>query len=472
MNQPNNTAPRIGWQRAFAPILWGLVFSTLTPRFQGLWLETLCPLLGTLFLLLGFRLLRRQNRFFQGGWLLSILCTGLVACQMLLLASPASQSSDLILWLSIAGLLANLARLFCLWGGLKQVKTQAGLPPKASAGGSLAAWYLLMSLLALVRYQGVVLIWAMLIAFVVVLVRLNRSAKQLDQLEYPFCPAPAKLPGWLLAGLLATGLAIGIAGLTASAARYPMNWQPFQQTDSLPQVQQVQQQLLELGFPEQVLQDLEPQQILNCQGALSVQVQQDTHDLNAKSQDLLFTHVAVRLPGQQEHWKIFHHFLWQTNPGFPGTESIRLWPASRLDGWQDQGNFQGRLFYETPEGSTMTAPFYSQGFQTIRSQTPFWDTTSEDWLAAFSLPKQGQNRRGYLCYDILALQPDWMIDSWVNYTHQKHWQYPAITAKEHQMQAGFLREDNFVTVQSALQFHTTEAEGEYTYITSDSSKQG
>lgn len=467
------SAAQAGWQRALAPILWGLALSTVTPRFQGLRLETLLPLAGTLLLLQGFRGLRRQNRFFLAGWLFSILCTAQVFCQMLFLASHALQDWGYSLWLFVPGLLASLARMVCLWQGLNLVQTQAGLP-KTGAAGWLAAWYLLMYLLALTRYRGI-LVWAMLIAFVALLVRLNRSAKQLDQAGHPFFPAPARLPGWLLSLLLAGSLAVGIGILLRYGARYPMEWQPLDRQEGGPQLQQTKQELLELGFPAQILDDLEPQQILDCQGALQVEMQQTSYDVNPKSQDLLFTHIAVLLPGEQQHWKVFHHFLWQTDPGFPGTESIRLWPASRLDGWQDQGNFQGRLLWETDEGQTMTGDFHSQGIEEVRNQSPFWDNTTQDWIATFSLPKEGRSCRGYLCYDILALQEGWMIDSWVNYTHQKHWQYPAMTSKEHQMQAGFLREDNFVTAQTALQFHTAEIDGEYRVNTqnrADSSLQG
>ena len=472
MNETNHTAVSTGgWQAPFRLILWGLAAGTILPAFQGLRLDILLPLLGMLLLLLGFRALRRQNRFFQAGWLLSLFCAAQMLFQLAVGASPSRSTqaqSPRPLALALT-LLINGARLLCLWGGLRQTRRQAGLPPKAAAAGGLAGWYLSMCLLALTHYQGL-LVWVMLAAFVALLIQLNRSVKELDQLGFPFVPAPAKLPDWLLSALLTGGLAICVALLALFAYQYPMDWQPLPPNGGEDQVQQIKEELLSLGFPAQALDDLEDQQILDCRGALRVITQEQECALNPGSQDLLFAHTAVQVPGQTEHWKIFHHFLWRTNPGFWGTESIRLWPASHLDGWQDQGNFQGRLLYETLEGQTMTAPFYSQGLQSV--QPLFGNETSQDWFAAFSLPKEGQNRRGYLCYDILARQEGWLIDSWVNYTHQKHWQYPAETAQQHQLKAEWLREGAFITVQSALQLQTADMDGDYRYQTySDSSKQ-
>lgn len=464
MNRDGHRTPETkGWQEPFRRILWGLAAGTIIPAFQGLKLDILLPLLGTLFMLLGFRALRRQNRFFRACWLLSLACAALVFFQLAAEASPSLQvwgRSSLALGL---GLLANAARLFCLWGGLRQARRQAGLPPKAAAAGGLAAWYLLMCLLALAQYQGL-LAWVMLAAFVALLAGLKRSAQELDQAGFPFVPAPARLPDWLFCALPTGALAVCIAGVTFFSAQYPMDWRPVQSDAGQEQVRQTKEELKALGFPAEILDDLESQQILDCQGALRVELQQEEYSLHSAGPDLLIVHGAVLLPDQPEHWKVFHHFRWQTDPGFWGTESIRLWPASRLEGWQDQGNFQGRLLYETPEGQTMAAPFYSQGLQTVESQSIFWEERSEDWFAAFSLPKKGQNRRGYLCYDILARQEGWLIDSWISYTHQKRWQYPAETARQRQTQPGWLREGAFVTVQSALQLQTADLEGEYSYL--------
>ncbi|MEI3167056.1 hypothetical protein DXA97_06920 [Clostridium sp. OF09-36] len=73
-------------------------------------------------------------------------------------------------------------------------------------------------------------------------------------------------------------------------------------------------------------------------------------------------------------------------------------------------------------------------------------------FAEFSLPRSGENCRGYVAYEIKAKESDWWIDSWLNYTHQKTiWQYPVISAAQNRRQGGWLDERVFSTVQDALQ---------------------
>lgn len=458
------------WQKAFQPLIWGLVLTTIIPRFQGLALDLLFPLAGALLLLLGFRALRRENGWFQGAWLLSVLSAAILFLRLIADARLDWQPLNQSPWTTGLALAASLARLACLWVGLRSVLAKANLPPKAGAAGSLLSWYGLMSLLALSRYQGI-LVWAMPAAFLWILIKLNRLAKALDQAEYPFFPAPSRTPGWLLVLLLSGGLSACVACLTFFSAQFPMEWTPWQASRS-PEAQAAAQNLLALGFPEEILADLEEGQILACRDAADVICQSQPYSLTPGEDDLLLTHAAVRLTGEPQQWIIFHHFFWQSDPGFWGADSIRLWPASRLEGWEMAGDFQGRLLYETSAGQTMAAPYYSLEMETVRSQTLFWDKPSDDVFAEFSLPKKGQNWRGYLCYSISARQEGWLIDSWINYTCQRRWKYPAETARQRQLKSGWLRESAFVTVQSALQAQTADLDGEYAYrVFSGSSRQ-
>ena len=54
------------------------------------------------------------------------------------------------------------------------------------------------------------------------------------------------------------------------------------------------------------------------------------------------------------------------------------------------------------------------------------------------------------------MQDGYIINSWVNYTHQRSWlQYPAMTAMEKRMTNSWNDAGAFMTVQDALQFYPT-----------------
>ena len=262
-----------------------------------------------------------------------------------------------------------------------------------------------------------------------------------------------------------------------------MDW-TLADADEHDELQEIEENLIRLGFPEEILADLTAEDIAACEGALRVVT--DVHEFPFNEghtvqeyreadpelqleagyyrttaydvRELTITGIAVELPGEREQWKIFHHFLWTVNPGFPGTEAIQLWPAYHLaEGWADGRELSGRLLYDK-DGVTFTSPYYYLGNKTYTSQSIFWgQQTSTDIFASFSLPNDGERQRGYISYLALEAADGYIIDSWCNYTHQQTWfQYPVHTAIDRRMAGAFNQDGAFLTVQDALQFYPTE----------------
>ena len=57
------------WHSAVGRILWGLALCTF--RLEVFYLQYLLPLLGATLLYLGYRSLRRENRWFHLGWIMA-----------------------------------------------------------------------------------------------------------------------------------------------------------------------------------------------------------------------------------------------------------------------------------------------------------------------------------------------------------------------------------------------------------------
>ena len=252
---------------------------------------------------------------------------------------------------------------------------------------------------------------------------------------------------------------------------YRMDWQPFTAPQS-EEVQAVRQELLELGFPEHILDDLTEEDILSCKGAKDIMVDVEDHPVNNgryvteqtamgshsyityDQKELRITGIALELPGEPENWKIIHHFQWVIDPGFRGTEALHLWPAYRKsEGWRSCGNLSGQVLY-TKDGVDYSAPFHTLEEESYTQNTIFWGAqTTSDVFAEFSIPNRGENHRGYVSYTIEEVQDGWRIDAWINYTHQTPWpRYPVITAKEKHQTMGVGDTHTFKTLQDALQF--------------------
>lgn len=468
------------WRRAMERVLFGLALCMVTLNFWCL--NYLLPAIGTVLLLLGFRALRRENPWLRGCFVCAVLRAACVFPSLILnttiLPGDAFRSAAAAVSAALM-----LALLLCFWQGLRAVRRKAGLPAQGGGAGSLLAWYVLMCVLAAVHYTGLLVPIAMLVGYVCILRSLFRLSGALDEAGYAIAPQPVRVTDRALALVLAAALGIGCTLGYLFGSSYRMDWQPAD-ASAQTQTAAIRQQLLDLGFPEAVLNDLTPEDIAACDGAVRVVSVTEDHPFNDgrtvshKESDgeggvvsvldtvydvreLRLTSVGVQLPGAQETWRVFHHFLWTTDPGFYGTEVLQIWPADENtpDGWRFAGDVTGRVLYDR-DGQTFTAPYHALGRQTYTADSVFFgQRTNSDLFAPFSMPRHAEHARGYVAYSAAAVQSGYLLSSWCNYTHQQSWlQYPAMTAMEKRMTSAFGNAGAFYTVQHALQFFPEDAE--------------
>lgn len=466
------------WRKAMDRVLVGLALNAITLNF--LCLNYILPTIGLILMLLGFRTLRRENGWFRSCFIVT-LAKSLYFFPSLILNATIYQSTayDLPInnYLTAANLMLTLVQFICLWRGFRAIKAKAGLPADAGAAAALIVWYLVIAALALLGYSGIVAGGVMIVSYILIIRGLYHLSSELDEAGYAIKTAPVCISDAVLVRVIVAVLAVGIVCGYLFGDSYRMDWTPVAAKETA-EVADIKAHLLELGFPENVLNDLANEEILDCEGALQVVVDVTDKPLNDGREvveyegnteyhttvydvkELRITGVAVELPGERETWKIFHHFRWLIDPGFRGTESIQLWPTSQSnEGWDTAGDVTGRVLY-TRSGTDYSAPYYSLGSETFTSNSVFWgEQTSTDVFAEFSLPKSGEDQRGYVTYTATAHNADvkYLINSWVNYTHQTGWlQYPVKTAAEHRMSGAWNNAGAFLTVQDALQFYNTD----------------
>lgn len=468
------------WKKSINRVLVGMALNTIT--FNFLCLNYILPAIGTILLLLGFRTLRRENRWFGACFVLAIIRAAHLFPSLILnttIIHSTVNASDISYALTAANLLILFIEYICLWRGFIAVQNKAGIPPHAGGAVALLVWYVLMCLLAINQYSGWIIAVAMIVVYILIIRSLSKLSRELDEAGYAITTAPVKITDRCIVISLAAILLVGCVCGYVFGGSYPMEWSALD-PDEHDEVEDIKAHLIDLGFPEYVLNDLSAEDIAACDGALQVVVDVTDEPVNDGRiettqggvgdyrqivqntvydvKELRITGVGVQVPGDRERWIIFHHFLWTTDPGFYGTESIQLWPVYRdiSEGWHSAGDVTGRVLYDDGE-ETFVADYYSLGARNFTSDTIFWGEQSRtDVFAEFSMPHNGQNHRGYVAYPVDEVEDGYIISSWFNYTHQRSWlQYPAMTAAEKRMANAF-DDRAFKTVQDALQFYPTD----------------
>lgn len=464
-------------------VFTGLAFSVMTLNFWAL--NYILPFIGIILSVLGLRSLKRENKWFLCCYI--ITCIRAVRISVLLTVNSTIYSGTLnSIALSFFDMFLILIFLVLLRKAVYTLQQKAGITPDTKRMTTLILWYVFLCLLAIMEYTGFILGWGMIIGYFFIIRSLYRLSGETAETGYAIENAPVKVSDRILSCILIVSVTFCCIGANILFGRYEMKWEIKSDTEHT-EVQEIKKQLVSLGFPTHILEDMTAEEIKECQGATEVFTDVNDHALNSGRKvtttnitgsgnihnhtttvydlkELRITGIAVKLPTETESWKLIHHFEWIANPHFYGTESMQLWTpeTGNSKGWREKTEATGRVLY-SKDGVSYIAPYFSLGKEIYTSENIFFGKrTSNDTFAAFSLPEKAERQRGYITYEIEEIEERWLVDSWINYTHQQTpFQFPVRTAAETRMSNNLNDSGAFRTIQDALQFRISgeKAEG-------------
>ena len=445
------------WREAMWLVLWGMGLTTIT--FNFLYLDMILPALGGILLVLGFRTLRQENRALQWCWRLSIAIASVRSASFALAALPVDVKNVP----AYAVMAMTFALYCCLWRGMVGVSRAAGAEkPAAPAAGALVIFYAVICVLAFLELSGWLAVLPVLIAYIVILRNLVKLARSLADTGYAIHAAPVRLPS--------TAVLWGYLGLTLAAVllamflgqRYPMNWQV---RDDAPQDETIRAELLDLGFPEQVLDDLTAEEAAHMSGAVKVYAETEPlyeRDIyrevttsvwnndppprweysSAEKQpdgsyrytyrvydvyENAVTHVVVLVEEAGRQRAVVLHYAAIDRPfGDCLAEGMEIWPVwqGNEESWSPGGWYSGRLLCEK-DGQSYAADFYSVESGSYETTNIFGTTQNTGMIAEWSRMDHSGNVRAYLLYDAEMLTPELpSLYSWCNYVRQTKPVYP------------------------------------------------
>lgn len=435
-------------KKALNRILVGYFLSTFT--INGLGLNLILPVIGQILMLLGFRALQHENRWFSACYVFAVLQAFLRFGKLILdttifdlpFEDPQNAASAFYIALALQVLL-TVVSLLCFWRGLRTVQKACGIRSKAIGVLALLAWNLLFCAMALLQmrghfFGGYTLLF-LLFSLIIILWMIARQAKALDATGYVLQPAPLRLSDRTLTLIILAILAIGCTCGHLFFSSYDMDWQTVDSTESAA-TSETKSQLAALGFPEDILDDLTPEDLARCHGAEQVVV--DARTLNSENPtfdngdyDIRLTNVIVLVPGETPHVVLFNHFSWLSIPKFYGTAALNILPTYEVSAelWRLEDGPTGRILYDDGDDS-FVADYHSIEMRTVTSNLFRNVAPSPSLYASFIFPNQGTRQRGYITYTIAprTILPEGYRQagySQMTYMHQKkRFLYPAETA--------------------------------------------
>lgn len=436
------------WSRSMKLILWGMAFNAMT--LPILCLNYIFPTIGILLMFLGFRSLQSENNFFHACKTITLVQILAVRFPVLIINGTIWQNTFNTLSLNMVFSLANLALTIAVMlnfqNGFHSVREKAGLLERTVSVNLLVIWYVILCAFELIPTSRLWCEIPMLILYGFIFRAFSKLICELDHVGYLIKPASVKRPEWQPVALLSTILMVGITAGYLLFPRYPMDWEKVAVTASDEQ-EELRTHLLELGIPENILNDMSEEDIAACEGASRVFVSQDDHSPKADSSPILrLTTIAVQLPdkwdGVLTAWKVIHHFEWLGEMTFYGTEAIEIWPAYYDNDfvWEPERNkgkviSSGRVLY-TKDGENYASDYYQLGHTALEHFHPAVGMIDEgdriqlSLTASFSFPSDVETPRGYVSYQTFqSIDIHSLFNSMMNYVHQTSaLQYPVMPA--------------------------------------------
>lgn len=435
-------------KKALNRILVGYFLSTFT--INGLGLNLILPVIGQILMLLGFRALQHENRWFSACYVFAVLQAFLRFGKLILdttifdlpFEDPQSAANAFYIALALQVLL-TVVSLLCFWRGLRTVQKACGIRSKAIGVLALLAWNLLLCAVFVAQARGQFIggytLLFLLVSLIIILWMIARQAKALDATGYVLQPAPLRLSDRTLTLIILGILAIGCTCGHLFFSSYTMDWQKIDSTESAA-TSETKTHLAALGFPEDILDDLTPEDLARCRDAEQVVV--DARTLNSENPtfdngdyDIRLTNVIVLVPGDTPRVILFNHFSWLSTPKFYGTAALNILPTYEVSAelWRLEDGPTGRILYDDGDDS-FVADYHSIEMRTVTSNLFRNVAPSPSLYASFIFPNQGTRQRGYITYTIAprALLPEGYRQagySQMTYMHQKkRFLYPAETA--------------------------------------------
>ncbi len=386
------------WKGPLDRVCWGLVLITITLNFLGL--DWILPAIGTVLLWLGLRPLRRENGGFRFAYVCATLYAVLRFATMLTLATPLDQWLAEVIsmeWSTYTetvpfhtvvriGILQTVLTLAALglWQGLKAVFRSAGQKPHAGAAGGVAIVVFLLFPLACIGLDGWLSAGVVLVIYVVLLCNLYKLSRSLDEAGYALKPAPVRVSDGKAAACWLGALALGILVLPLCFARLPVPAEPVESEATGDQTE-LQEHLAELGFPEEVLAELAPEDLARLEGAYGLTAKNwpPVREENQAGMPLVsLFEVPVSDPEYGYRMVYLARFVWEDVGRIPYyTEGIAV-SADFHDTFAWLTYLDGHLAW-TEDGTAYTAP--------LDLQVREW----KYYTADFSLPKHPDGGQVY-----------------------------------------------------------------------------
>lgn len=239
------------WSKPMSNITWGFIFTIITFNFLGL--QYILPTLGVVLLYIGFHDLRKENKALNAAWIFSIINMVLQVLNLIYISTPMSVNFKSSGAVGFILTVFQVSFLLIFREGLKMVFEKADRNPTRDPLLWMAIWRIIVLICAITQLGSIWFIFIPLIFFYFyIFSSLYRLSDDLVGISCRHSEMILRISSKKFVWLYMIGCAFIVTICCVAANNIRLDSMEF----SIPDSSEKRDILIDLGFPEYILNDI------------------------------------------------------------------------------------------------------------------------------------------------------------------------------------------------------------------------
>ena len=408
-------------RKSMSNIIWGFIFTIMTFNFLGL--QYILPTLGVGLLYIGFRDLRKENKALNAAWIFSIINMGLHVLNLIYINIPMSVNFKINSVIIFIVSVFQVSFLLVFRKGLKNIFQKADTNPTRDPLLWLVIWSVIVKICAITELGSIWFIFIPLLFFYFYSFRsLYRLSADLVGSNY----RPSKVILRISSKKFVWGYIIVCAFIVAICCVVSNNIRIDSREFITADHSEKRDKLIDLGFPEDILNDISDDEVDVLQDAIFVESSKELLMFDYKEENIkndLGGYTTKKKPGKSNleatiiyielkdnRMYALEYFEWKDGSAY-WNDGFAISGSEKLD------LINGRLLYEKNGISYFASiPRLKSGMVT-ESNLIGYEDQADKITGAVNYPFDSDRERGYVFYRVDIRKDVWLGCNILNYTH-------------------------------------------------------
>ncbi len=395
------------WHESIRYIAFGFMFTLVT--FNFLWLQYILPSFGAMFLYLGFRNLKNENKAFYKASIFSIVNLIFNILSLIYVNTPLNVNGGNTIVLAVLSTVFQISFLVIFRKGINSILEKENIIPRKDPILGLIIWRIIIVILAITGLGGIWIIFIpTIIYYFYSISSINKLGYQLENVKCKYVKEriPFNKKTFYFFYTISCIFVVGVCCVLFNH----INLEPIETTP----VKEfgTRNKLIDNGVPIDIVKDIADEDIAMLKNIINIETSSDNLSFNNNSKNS-FKATSIFVELMYNEMYAIEYFDW-------GNEGPYWQAGFEIGNSRPLELINGRLLYESEDRDYFAKiPRLSGGL--ITSKDIFgYESQGERITGVINYPYNSTNQRGYVFYKINIPEGTIAGNNIVNYKHLSH----------------------------------------------------